>query len=276
MYFNSPLLTVNELNQHSDNPQIIMLDCTIDKVGQSIKDQPLALIPNSRFFDLEHRFSDTTNELPHTLVSAAVFTKEAQLLGIDQNSIIVCYDRWGVYSSPRVWWMFKAMGHHEVYVLEGGLPAWEQNGFSITTTYHIPETIGDFIAEINPDVIATKETILDRINDPRSTIIDARSAARFNALVEEPRLGLRKGHIPHSKNLPFDQLYHDNQLQSVDELHHLFSALTRPQQEQIYSCGSGVTASILAFAANLAGFENFKVYDGSWSEWGKDKNLPIV
>lgn len=273
MFFKSSRISCEELSQHSSN-RLVILDCSIDKVGKSLENEPMYLLPNSQFFDLEKRFSDNDSDLPHTFVTPTVFTEEAQALGINNNSIIVCYDRWGIYSSPRVWWMFKAMGHKEVYVLDGGSPAWNAQEFETVNDY-VKNQKGNFVARLSPEYIATKEDILEVINDEKTTIIDARSAARFNAEVDEPRAGLRKGHIPYSKNLPFDQLYRDNELKENNELVHFFEELTTSNNQQIYSCGSGVTASILAFSAEISGFPHYKVYDGSWSEWGKDENLPI-
>lgn len=275
MIFNSPIITAQELHENFTNPSIIILDCTINKVGQSIDNENLETIPNTRFFDLEGKFSDHSTSLPHTLVNEQVFTKEAQALGVNKDSIIVCYDRWGTYSSPRVWWMFKTMGHKNVVVLDGGLPTWKLNNFS-TENHHL-EVIenGSFVADFEEDLFADTQVMLNSINDNSKIIIDARSEGRFRGLSPEPREGLRSGHIPNSKNLFFENVLNDDKLKPKDELISIFDELSNQENEHVFSCGSGITASILALASTVAGYKKIRVYDGSWSEWGADGNLPI-
>lgn len=276
MYFPSSLITTAQLQKEFENPNVVLLDCTIDKVGQSLKDTKLALIPKSLFFDIENTFSDHNSHLPHTLVSTEVFTKGIQELGINQDSIIILYDRWGVYSSPRAWWMFKVMGFEQVYILDGGLPTWKEKHEPIADQYIKPLAKGTGQARFNTAWYADKTYVLTQYQNIKTSIIDARSQARFIASAPEPRAGLRGGHIPHSYNLPFDLVLKGNSYRSTEELENLFKTFDNTH-EQIFSCGSGVTASILAFASHLIGNQNIKVYDGSWSEWGQeDLDLPIA
>lgn len=275
MYFPSSLITPAQLSSELNNSKIVLLDCTINKVGQSLKDTNLEVIGNSLFFDIENTFSDKNNPLPHTLVSQKTFTNGIQELGINQDSIIILYDRWGIYSSPRAWWMFKVMGFDQVYILEGGIPAWKEQHLP-TVDHHIKlKQRGNAKAHFNSKWYADKDYVLAHYENSETSIIDARSQGRFIASAPEPRAGLRGGHIPNSHNLPFDLVLEGNSYDSKEELQKLFNSFNN-SNEQIFTCGSGITASILAFASHLLGNKNIKVYDGSWSEWGQEKlNLPI-
>lgn len=277
MLFKSALISASELQDALiQNGNVILLDCTIDKVGQSSKDAKLELLPNSLFFDIEGKFSDHASKLPHTLVSEQIFEKEVQALGIDQNSTVVLYDRWGIYSSPRAWWMFKVMGFDQVYILNGGVPAWKKNKYKLADRYKQQDKGGNFKAHFQKNLYANKDYILAYYRAANVAIFDARSKGRFSGLVPEPRKGLNGGHIPHSKNLPFEELLEDIYYKPTDELKQQFDQFKTTGNEYIFSCGSGVTASILAFASYISGHTNIRVYDGSWSEWGREElNLPI-
>ncbi|WP_312791773.1 sulfurtransferase [Sphingobacterium sp.] len=276
MSFKSALICPDELQKAlGQNVDIILLDCTIDKVGQSIKDMKLELLPNSQFFDIEGKLSDDSSKLPHTLVSEKIFEEEMRALGIDQDSTVVLYDRWGVYSSPRAWWMFRVMGFKHVFILNGGVPAWKKNNYPLVGSYIENEKTGNFKAQFQENYYADKDYVLKHYRDPDVNIFDARSRGRFNGLVPEPRKGLHGGHIPHAKNLPFEELFNDIVYKSTDDLKLKFDHFKSTGTEYVFSCGSGITASILAFACHLTGHEHIRVYDGSWSEWGREElNLP--
>ncbi|TJZ50830.1 sulfurtransferase [Sphingobacterium olei] len=275
MPISTPIIDIHDFLQLINNPGLIILDSTIDKVDQKLDKTNLQLIPNSVFFDIEGTFSEHNSPLPHTMLAREDFEQEARSLGINNNSILVIYDQWGVYSSPRAWWMFRYMGHEEVYVLNGGMEAWINEGLPVKTDYITPTEKGNFIAKPNNNWFESKHTLLKKLTSPHITVTDARSAGRFNGIAPEPREGLRSGHIPNSTNLPFNQLMDGTLIKPVQELEKIYVGHTEQNKHNIFSCGSGITASILALGAYQIGHKDIAIYDGSWSEWGADSNLPI-
>lgn len=273
--WNNVLITAEELNQNINNSKLVILDATIDKVNASLKDKELELIPNSRFFDIENEVSDHLVDLPHTLIDEKSFEKYIQKLDITENSTIVIYDRWGFYSAPRAWWTFKSFGFEHVFVLNGGLPAWKNDGFETVKSYQNSIPKSDMTIYFDQNWFADTQEVLAKIEDQKSITVDARSLGRFNGTSPEPRQGLRSGHIPNSCHLFFEDVLDGIFYKSKDELKRIFEKFGGHSNEFIFTCGSGVTASILALAAYSVGYKNVKVYDGSWSEWGKDENLPI-
>jgi thiosulfate/3-mercaptopyruvate sulfurtransferase len=272
-----PVVSVDWLFSNRNNPDLLILDTSLKKtIAKTRQKNERLLIPNTIFFDLENTFSDLNSPLPHMMPTEETFTEEARKLGINNNSIIVVYDNVGIYSSPRVWWMFRAMGHRNVYVLNGGLPEWRKNGFDCVTSYSLPKNKGNFVAKSNPKLISDKNDILKAINDKNVLIIDVRSQERYLGEVSEPREGLRKGHIPSAVNIPFEKILNKNKLLEKDALENVFEKVTTKDRRIIFSCGSGVTACINALGATVAGYPDISVYDGSWSEWGIPSELPIT
>jgi len=267
MNFTSPLVSVTWLFENANHPDLIILDGSLKNAitkEQTIENKN---IPHALRFDWD-KFSDLSNSLPHTMPTSDQFKDAAQELGINSSSIIVVYDREGIYAGPRVWWMFRAMGFKNCYILDGGLPEWVRKGYNLVNTYDKPRAKGDFVANFNKEMIVDRQQVLSALNDKRKRIIDARSADRFYGRVAEPRVGLRLGHIPNSVNIPFETVIFEHKIRTEAELEEIFSPIENKNIQLIFSCGSGVTACIDALAATLIGYENISIYDGSWSEWG--------
>lgn len=264
-----PLVSVNWLHNHLDASNLIVLDATIPKVSE-LDDvvHKKEVIPNTLFFNLKQKFSDVSAPFPTTFPTLEQFQHEAQQLGIQQNSTIVVYDDKGIYSSARVWWLFKAFGFHNVVVLNGGLPAWKTAGFEVLNNYESVKSIGDFQAEKPQNHMVFFDDMQQNVQLNQRLVVDARSELRFKSLVREPRVGLRRGTIPSSVNIPYESLLDSGIMKSESELRTIFSKIAKPHDALTFSCGSGITACVLALGAELAGYHNLVIYDGSWTEWG--------
>jgi thiosulfate/3-mercaptopyruvate sulfurtransferase len=269
------LVSVDWLKNHLNDDKLVVLDATLPKVNDKDKSLRTDCIPNALKFDLQHVFLDENSGLPNTVPQIKDFERNVKALGIDSQSTIIIYDQHGVYSSPRAWWLFKLFGHKNVFVLNGGLPAWEKHGYELSKSYKKPTKNGDFNANFKPQLIVNKTDVLNNIKRHKYLLIDVRSSKRFNAEIEEPREGMRSGHIPKSKNIHYALLTHKNLLLDENQLIEMFSQVISKEKPIIYSCGSGVTACILALAGSQIGLNDFSIYDGSWSEWGTDSHLPI-
>ena len=248
-----------------------------DIVSGDLESSEGRIILNAALFDFESDFVDLDSELPHTMPSQKEFNRAAQGLGIHHNSVIVIYDSQGLYSSPRAWWMFKAMGHENVFVLDGGLPSWIANGYPVSDKPAMPQLKGDFAAIPVENAFVTAWQIQSVLGlQPDHVIIDARGAARFQGTAPEPRSGLRSGHIPSSANLPYQNVLDGGYLLGSNIIEAKLADSGATLNSHLYfSCGSGVTACIIALAAYSAGYPNLHVYDGSWTEWGGNPTLPI-
>lgn len=269
-----------EANQHRND--LVILDASWHMPGENrdgAAEWQQLRIPGSRYFDFDGKIARKDTDLPHMMPSGEAFNSEVRKLGVNQNSYIVVYDSLGVFTSPRAWWMFRAMGHDNVAVLNGGLPAWRQAGQPVESgdAQAVPE--GDFSAIERLLSFRDVADVQAALEDTETLVLDARSAERFNAEVDEPREGLRRGHMPGALNLPFAGLLQQAiYLADPVVLKQAFEQLgiMDTEQRMIFSCGSGVTACVLALAAEQAGFSNLSVYDGSWTEWGRfDNELPV-
>lgn len=274
------LISVAELHTMLEDPDLLILDASMEKPLPGTQNQISGDgVPGAIRFDLETVFSNVSAAFPHTRLSVDSFQKQAKSLGINNRSRVVVYDNMGIYSSPRAWWMLKWMGHNNVFILDGGLPAWINAGYTTSAGSKIP-SLGDFDASVNPLSFIDVPELLNNLQAsqyPESmTILDARSPGRFLGLEPEPRAGVRSGHIPGAKCLHFRLLTQDGFLVSPKELAALF-AQRAPDKDStlVFSCGSGITACILALGAHEIGYEKLRVFDGSWAQWGATHALPV-
>lgn len=271
----SPLVSVAWLQENITASNLLILDATIPKVGsKSNIEASKECIPNALFFDLKNEFSDANAKYPNTMLHLEEFEFKAQNIGVDKDTCIIVYDNLGVYSSPRVWWMFQTYGFTNIAVLNGGLPAWKNANLYTEKEHSKPTKKGDFIANYTPQKITFTEDVLASLSSS-TCIADARSKKRFLGLEPEPRKEVKSGHIPSSINMPFSLLLQGGKMKPIEELEAIFTRVNPQKNAMIFSCGSGITACILALGAELAGYKKYAVYDGSWSEWGSRKELSI-
>ena len=275
----SVLVDTDWLATNIENEALVMLDASVPPAVPgytSINDDvEFSAIPGARRFDYDGVFCKPDSILPHMMPAQELFQQEARKLGINADSVVIVYDDVGLYASPRAWWMFRAMGHAQVAVLDGGLPKWIKEERGIIKQYDNSRE-GNFLANLDTGLFCDFEVVLKGLYEPGCQILDARSAGRFKGIDAEPRPGVRPGHMPNAKNLPFPEVLSGGELKSAEELSDLFSQLIEKDQKIITSCGSGITACILTLAATVAGYENLAVYDGSWAEWGLPSKLPVV
>ncbi len=271
------IVSCDWLHEHLDEENLIILDATIPKVTaqkQESIDQSTVIL-GARFMDIKKDFSDSLAQFPNTMLSPSDFEKQAQDLGINQNSCIIIYDTHGVYSSPRAWYMFRSMGHENVAVLNGGLPEWGTLGYPVISDYEVNFSTGDFRSKMRESSFVNWKNVKEIISQGHRDILDARSLGRFEGTASEPREGVRSGHIPTSKSLPYSKLINQNKIKSKEELQSLFENSDKNNNSYVFSCGTGITACVLALGAEIAGYTDISVYDGSWTEWGSLLDLPV-
>jgi len=278
------LVSAAWLGEHLYHPSLAILDASyyLPAEQRDPRAEYESLhIPGARFFDID-AIADATSALPHMLPTAEQFSADMQTLGLSNDHTIVVYDTHGMFSAPRVWWMLRTFGHRQVAVLDGGLPAWQAAGHSVSSAAEEPPLAASeqpFKATLNRAAVYSRQQVQDTLSSGSAQVIDARSAARFSGEQAETRPGVRSGHMPGAVNLPFTDLLSspDRHMLPPPQLEQRFTGagidLSKPI---VTSCGSGVTACVLALALEQLDRPNVAIYDGSWTEWGSASDTEVV
>ena len=273
----SPLVSTDWLAERLSSPDVVVVNAWLPPVGapDTAPEYPERHVPGAIFFDI-NAVVDPASDLPHMLPPAHIFSSRMRKMGIGDGQTIVVYDGMGMYSAARLWWTFRAMGVTRVHVLDGGLPKWQAEGRQIEDIPPRPRGERHFTARLDHGLVADLAKVRRTLKNG-GQVLDARSRGRFTGTEAEPRAGLRAGHMPGARNLPFtDLLDTDGRFKAPNALAALFDAAGIDRtQPVVTTCGSGVTAAILSLALAIIGQDQAPVYDGSWTEWGGRDDTPV-
>lgn len=273
------LVSTQWLAEHLGAPDVKVVDASwyLPAQGRDAKAEfNEGHIPGAVFFDID-AIADTKQSLPHMIPSPVAFSSHMRKLGLGDGSRIVVYDGAGLMSAARAWWMFRLFGHQDVAILDGGLPKWQAEGHQLDDHPKSPVS-GHFTSRINSFLVRDIGQVMQNIQTQKEQVLDARSRGRFNGTDPEPRKELKSGHIPGSLNLPFNELLEPETqtMLPAAQLKDKFEAAGLDISAPVTtSCGSGITACVLAFGLHLLGHRRVAVYDGSWTEWAQDSGAPI-
>jgi thiosulfate/3-mercaptopyruvate sulfurtransferase len=274
----NPLVTPEWLAGRLGDPNTKIFDATLPPVGVTppIDTHGVYLaqhIPGAAFFNIE-KLSDHSTPLPHMMPTPKEFSRSMTELGVSDAMDIVIYEQEGVFSAPRAWWMLRAFGAHKVFLLDGDLKAWIKAGLPTESGEVRPEP-ASFDAKINPDAVRDFRQI-EQLLAQHGQILDARSAGRFSGASPEPRPGLSSGHMPGAVSVPFTELIVDGRLKPAEQLRRIFSAKgVNIEQRITTTCGSGVTAAVIALGLEVVGAQQVSLYDGSWAEYAQHPRAVI-
>jgi thiosulfate/3-mercaptopyruvate sulfurtransferase len=230
-------------------------------------------LPGAQRFDVDV-IKDSTNPLPHMLPKPEQMMKYLRDLGVKKDSTIVVYDQNGI--SARVWWMLRAYGFENVFILDGGLPRWLGEGRKVESGNEL-RMPSDITVTLNPKSVSSMQDVQNALDKNSAQVVDARASSRFRGEQPEPRPGLRAGHMPGAVNLPYNNFIENGTLKNLDELRTMLKKSgIDPEKKTISSCGSGVSAAMLCLVLASLGYDNWSLYDGSWSEWGSTPGCEVV